>query len=118
GLTAGLTVVWHFTPLGAKLDPQHLADWAAPWRHDPLALVYVLLVHLVMGFVGFPITILELAAVLVFGPVLGIGYSWVGGLVNATSGYWLGRLITKPTLIAHLDRQGTIRKVLSRHGIL
>ena len=32
--------------------------------------------------------------------------------------YFLGRLNTKPTLLDHLDKAGTVRRVLSKHGIL
>ena len=118
GMTAVLTALWRFTPLGERLDPQRLAEWAEPWRADPFAIVYVVAIHAVLGLVGFPITILVLAAALVFGPGLGLLYSWAGGLANATSGYVLGRLLTKPTLIEHLDRKGIIRGLLARHGTL
>ena len=117
-LAAVFTATWTLTPLGERLDPKHLADWARPWRENPFALLYVVVAYGVLGFVGFPVTILALAAILVFGIPLGIAYSWVGGLTHATSGYWLGRLITRPTLLEHLDRNGTIRRILSRHGML
>lgn len=118
GLVATLTALWRFTPLGQHADPQRLADWAAPWRDDPAALLYVVAVHALLGLLGFPITVLVLAAVMVFGAPLGMAYSWVGGLANATTGYFLGRLITKPTLLERLDKAGTVRRVLSQHGIL
>ena len=117
-IVAALTALWRFTPLGEWADPQKLANWAAPWRDDPAALLYVVGVHVVLGLLGFPITVLVLAAVLVFGAPLGMAYSWVGGLANATAGYFLGRLITKPTLLERLDKSSTIRRVLSKHGIL
>ena len=117
-VVAGLTALWQFTPLGDRLDPQRLADWAAPWRDDPAALLYVVGVHAILGLLGFPITMLVLATVLVFGAPLGMAYSWVGGLANATSGYVLGLVITRPTLLEHLDRSGAVRRILARHGVL
>ena len=118
GLVAVFTATWRFTPLGEKLDPQHLADWAAPWRQNPFAILYVVAAYALFGFVGFPVTILLLAAVIVFGPWLAILYSFVGFQAHASTGYLLGRVLTKPTLLEHLDRKGAIRRILSRHGML
>lgn len=117
-LSAAFVATWTLSPLGERLDPEHLADWARPWREDPFIVLYVVGVYGLLGLAGFPVTILLLAAVLVFGAPLGIAYSWIGGLAHANSGYWLGRLITRPTLLEHLDRNGSIRRILSRHGML
>jgi uncharacterized membrane protein YdjX (TVP38/TMEM64 family) len=118
GLTAVLTATWTLTPLGERLDPKHLADWARPWRENPLSLLFVIVAYGLLGLVGFPVTILLLAAVLVFGTPMGIAHAFVGSLAHASSGYWLGRLVTRPTLLEHLDRNGAIRRILSRHGML
>lgn len=113
-----LTVTWRLTPFGQRFDPQRIAEWAAPLRDDPFALLYVVGTHAVLGLVGFPITVLVLAAVLVFGAPVGMAYSWAGSLANATTGYLLGRLITRPTLIERADKTGAVRAVLARHGAL
>jgi len=46
----------------------------------------------VLAFLGVPQIVLIAAAVVAFGPWLGMTYSWIGTLVSAQVGFWLGRM--------------------------
>ncbi len=44
-----------------------------------------------LAFVGVPQFMLIAAAVVVFGPLTGFVYSWIGTMVSALVGFWVGR---------------------------
>lgn len=46
----------------------------------------------VLAFLGVPQIVLIAAAVVAFGPWLGMTYSWIGTLFSAQIGFWLGRM--------------------------
>ncbi len=46
----------------------------------------------VLAFAGVPQVVLIAAAVVAFGPWLGGLYSWIGTMVSAGVGFWLGRV--------------------------
>ena len=80
--------------VGARLlglsDVASARAWlaAAP---GPWALPAAVAAFAVLAFLGAPQFVLIAAAVVAFGPILGSIYSWVGTLVSALVGFWLGR---------------------------
>ncbi len=58
----------------------------------PFALPLVIAAFAVLAFAGVPQVALIAAAVAVFGPWTGGLYSWIGTLISATAGFWLGRI--------------------------
>jgi uncharacterized membrane protein YdjX (TVP38/TMEM64 family) len=61
---------------------------AASW---PWALPAAIAAFAALAFIGVPQIVLIAAAVVAFGPWLGSAYSWVGTLVSALVGFYLGR---------------------------
>ncbi len=80
--------------VGARLwglgDAASARAWlaAAP---GPWALPAAVAAFAALAFLGAPQFVLIAAAVVAFGPALGSIYSWVGTLVSALVGFWLGR---------------------------
>ena len=57
----------------------------------PWALPAAVCAFAIMAFLGVPQFVLIAAAVVAFGPWTGFAYSWIGTLVSALVGFWLGR---------------------------
>mgnify|MGYP001139189810 FL=1 len=51
-----------------------------------------------LAFIGTPQIVLIAAAVVAFGPLAGAAYSWIGTMVSALVGFWLGRAAGAKTL--------------------
>jgi uncharacterized membrane protein YdjX (TVP38/TMEM64 family) len=91
GLFGGVGLVFLF---GARLfgltDPASVRAWlvAAP---GPWALPAVVGAFAILAFLGVPQFVLIAAAVVAFGPVQGLAYSWIGTMVSSLVGFWLGR---------------------------
>jgi uncharacterized membrane protein YdjX (TVP38/TMEM64 family) len=66
--------------------------WLGMAAHSPFALLIAVAAFAVLAFAGVPQVVLIAAAVVAFGPWLGGVYSWVGTMVSAAVGFWLGRL--------------------------
>jgi len=71
--------------------PRAAQAWLAAAR-GPWALPAAILAFAALAFVGAPQFVLIGAAVAVFGPIKGMVYSWIGSMVSAGVGFWLGRL--------------------------
>jgi len=90
-LFGGVGLVFLF---GARLmglsDPASVRAWlaAAP---GPWALPAVVAAFALLAFLGVPQFVLIAAAVVAFGPTLGLVYSWIGTMVSSLIGFWLGR---------------------------
>ena len=68
---------------------QHWLGFAA---RSPYALLMAVAAFAVLALLGVPQVVLIAAAVVAFGPWLGFAYSWIGTMVSACVGFWLGRL--------------------------
>jgi uncharacterized membrane protein YdjX (TVP38/TMEM64 family) len=73
----------------------------------------------VLAFLGVPQIVLIAAAVVAFGPWLGMGYSWIGTLVSAQVGFWMGRLFGA-RLLRDIGGQGVNRfmTLIGQNGFL
>ena len=88
-----LSLVWHYTSFGEWVNLGTIVGWQASIKNHPGALLYVTAAYLIASLVLFPVTILSVASVLTFGPILGNLYSMVGWLLSAALGFGLGRLL-------------------------
>jgi uncharacterized membrane protein YdjX (TVP38/TMEM64 family) len=90
-LFGGVGLVFLF---GARLfgltDAASVRAWlaAAP---GPWALPTVVGSFAILAFLGVPQFVLIAAAVVAFGPALGLVYSWIGTMFSSLVGFWLGR---------------------------
>ena len=69
-----------------------VGHWLGVAAKSPYALLIAVAAFALMAFAGAPQVVLIAAAVVAFGPELGFAYSWIGTMVSASVGFWLGRL--------------------------
>jgi uncharacterized membrane protein YdjX (TVP38/TMEM64 family) len=72
---------------GEATVEQWLGAASGPWSL-PMAVV----AFAVLAFIGVPQFMLIAAAVVAFGPWAGFAYSWIGTMVSALVGFYIGRL--------------------------
>jgi uncharacterized membrane protein YdjX (TVP38/TMEM64 family) len=72
-----------------------------------------------LAFLGVPQFALIAAAVVAFGPWLGMAYSWIGTLVSAQVGFWVGRMFGG-RLLRDVGGEGVNRfmRMISQNGFL
>lgn len=118
-LFGGVGLVFLF---GARLmgfdSETALRGWLGA-AHGPWALPAAVAAFAALAFLGAPQFVLIAAAVVAFGPVNGAIYSWVGTMVSAMIGFWLGRSAGARTLqmfsSESLDR---FMALVARNGFL
>ena len=91
----GLAAAWHWTPLADFINVRKIVRWARSLRDNPARPVIILLAYVVGSLTMFPITVLILATAIVFGPLLGIAYSFAGCLLGSVVTYAIGYLVGK-----------------------
>ena len=69
-----------------------VSHWLGVAARSPFALLIAVAAFAVLAFAGVPQVVLIAAAVVAFGPTLGFAYSWIGTMVSAAVGFWLGRV--------------------------
>lgn len=99
-----------------KATVEHWLGFAA---RSPFALLIAVAAFAVLAFLGAPQVVLIAAAVVAFGPWLGSLYSWIGTLVSAGVGFWLGRT-AGGRLLRDIGGQGLKRfmAVVGKNGFL
>jgi phosphatidylserine/phosphatidylglycerophosphate/cardiolipin synthase-like enzyme/uncharacterized membrane protein YdjX (TVP38/TMEM64 family) len=115
----GLAALWRWTPANQWLNvasAMAVAEWI---RQQPLSPLLVLAVHVAGGLVVFPVTLMIIATVIVFGPWWGPLYSLLGATLSALvtfgAGHFIGREAVRRisgSLVNRLSRK------LSRSGLL
>jgi phospholipase D1/2 len=86
----GMAAAWRWTPLADHIDIGKITAWAVSLRSNPARPFIILGAYLVGSIISVPITVLILATALVFGPVMGTVYSFVGCLLGAIVTYAIG----------------------------
>ena len=69
-----------------------VSHWLGVAARSPFALLIAVAAFAFLAFAGVPQVVLIAAAVVAFGPTLGFAYSWIGTMVSAAVGFWLGRV--------------------------
>lgn len=114
-----LAAAWRWTPLGDWIDRQHLVELAEWLRTSAAAPLWVLGAYLVGSIVAFPVTLLIVATVLVFGPYAGFAYSLSGAMLGALLTYWIGHLLGREAVRSLAgQRVNSLSRRLGRHGLL
>jgi uncharacterized membrane protein YdjX (TVP38/TMEM64 family) len=93
--------------------------WLGFAAQSPFALLIAVAAFAVLAFLGVPQVALIAAAVVAFGPWLGFAYSWIGTMVSAAVGFWLGRA-TGGRLLRQAGGEGLNRFIamIGRNGLL
>ena len=115
----GMAAAWRWTPLADQIDIGKITAWAIALRSNPSRVSIMLGAYLIGSIISLPITILILATALVFGPVEGIIYSFIGCMIGAgvtyAMGYFLGRDFIRKLVGA---RWKTLERKINETGIL
>lgn len=93
-----LPLVWRWTPLYEWFNLETILRWQESIGSSPWAPVCVAAAYLVGSLLFFPVTILNLATVFAFGPILGNLYAVAGWMLSSAEGYLLGRLVGQKRL--------------------
>ncbi|MFN4025195.1 MAG: TVP38/TMEM64 family protein [Hyphomonas sp.] len=76
---------------GLLPDAETITGWMEALNHGPWGLIAVIAVFCIAAFVGVPQFALIAAAVAVFGPWHGAGYSWIANMISGAITFWIGR---------------------------
>ena len=86
---------WKWTPLADLININRMAGWAGSLRQSPARHLYLIGAYVIGSVLLVPVTLLILVTAMVFGPVLGTLYSFLGclagALVTYAIGYFLGQ---------------------------
>jgi phospholipase D1/2 len=118
-LLFALPAIWSLTPLNHWINLAAIIEWQESVRNRPAAFYLVVGAYLLGSLVLFPVTILNVATVFTFGPILGNIYALAGWLAGASMGYGIGRW-TGHKMVRRLARGWLDRLIrpAGRHGFL
>jgi phospholipase D1/2 len=118
-LFLALAAAWRWTEFSDLLSPGRLRELAESIRQMPASPLLVLVAFVVGTLLVVPVTAMITATVLVFGPWLGMAYSFGGALLGAAATYGIGRAAGRRAVRriagSRLDR---LSRELGRRGIL
>jgi uncharacterized membrane protein YdjX (TVP38/TMEM64 family) len=118
-LFGGVGLVFLFgAPLMGLNGETAVEDWLGA-VHGVWGLPVAVGAFAVLAFLGVPQIVLIAAAVVAFGPWVGMLYSWIGTMVSSTVGFWLGRLFGG-RLLRDVGGEGVNRfmKLIGQNGFL
>jgi uncharacterized membrane protein YdjX (TVP38/TMEM64 family) len=119
GVIAALPMIWVWTPLNRWLNFETIIYWQEMAKHYPGVFFFLMGVYLVAAVVLFPMSILNVATILTFGPLWGNLYALAGWLLSGSLGYAIGRAIGHPTLRKLVGaRLDVLIQRAERHGFL
>jgi uncharacterized membrane protein YdjX (TVP38/TMEM64 family) len=119
-LFGGVGLVFLFGAAALGLDEgKSLEAWMGAGVTGPWALPAAVAGFASLAFLGVPQFVLIAAAVVAFGPWMGLAYSWIGTLISALIGFFLGRRFGS-RLLDQLASDGVRRFVamVARNGFL
>jgi phospholipase D1/2 len=90
-LLLALSLAWCWTPLKETIDFETVVQWQRSLKDYPAAFFWVAGAYLIGGLLLFPVTILNVATVITFGPVTGNAYALAGWLFSAAISFGIGR---------------------------
>jgi phospholipase D1/2 len=86
-----LAMAWRYTPLAEYVQVDAVLDWIDGLRSSRAAPVGLLVVYLALGLAAFPITVVNVATAIAFGPWAGFLYALSGSLASAVLTFAVGR---------------------------
>ena len=114
-----LPALWSWTPLKGWINLATIIEWQESVKHYPDAFFLVVGAYLLGSLFFFPVTVLNVATVLTFGPIQGNLYGLVGWLASAAMGYGIGRGIGKEIVQKVVRFWGhRVLEPAERHGFL
>jgi phospholipase D1/2 len=118
-LFLGVSILWGWTPLNEWISFEMVVDWQQSVKNHPAAFYLIVGCYLLGSLILFPVTILNIATVFTFGPIVGNAYALAGWLASAAMGYGIGRGIGRE-MVQKLARSWLDRlmRPTGRHGFL
>jgi phosphatidylserine/phosphatidylglycerophosphate/cardiolipin synthase-like enzyme/membrane protein DedA with SNARE-associated domain len=87
--------IWRWTPLAQYLNIGTVTEFARWLEAHPFSPVLVPLAYVALGLVSFPVTLLIMATIIVYGPWWGGWYALVGATMSAVVMFLLGHILGK-----------------------
>jgi phospholipase D1/2 len=118
-LLLSISLAWRLTPLKESVDFETIIGWQQSLKDHPAAVFWVVGAYLAGSLVLFPVTVLNVATIVTFGPVLGNAYGFAGWLCSAALGFGIGRVMGRE--LVHKLARSRIHHLLhraGRHGFL
>jgi uncharacterized membrane protein YdjX (TVP38/TMEM64 family) len=110
-------VTWRYTGISELKSAQDVAVLVRTLRSMPFAALYVLVGFVVGTLLFMPVSLLLAGTLLALGPEEGVPCAFAGGLLAATFGYVIGRLLGHaPVSALEGPRFQRLRSGLARRG--
>jgi phospholipase D1/2 len=114
-----IAAAWRWTPLKEWLDADTLVAFSGYVKDGAYTPLWVAGAYLLAGMVMFPVTVLNLAVVIVFGAIAGPLYALCGASLSAACSYWIGRRLGRERVRRFAGKRITrLNKSLAREGVL
>lgn len=114
-----IVLAWRYSAFHELTRPGALEGFMTSLAANPWAPLGVVLLFVLAGLVGFPVTLLIAATAAAFGAWPGLPYAAAGALASATVTYFIGSWLGAKTLRRFLGpRLNRIRSGIARRGIL
>lgn len=118
-LLAGVAFAWRYTPLREWADFRHLLALVQRVDDMPFAPLAMMGTFVLGGLVMFPVTVLIVVTVVVFGPLYGGAIALGGTVLSAAAGYTAGRLLGRNAVQRFGGRRlNRLSQQVSQHGLL
>ncbi len=115
---AGLAVTWRWTPLSDWITPEGLADLASWLQEEPGGPFAAAAAIAVGSCLMVPVTVLIVAAGLVFGWLEGFATALAGSLAGTAVGYGIGRLLWRDAIRRLGGRRlNRLSRAMARRGV-
>lgn len=122
GIVLGLSLLgalWRWSALSQAVDVSTLQVWGESLRGHWIGYAAAIGAYMLGGIIMFPVTVLNVATILVFGPFYGLLLALCGSLASGMLTYGLGELVGRRTLRrlsgTRLDK---LSKFLARRGVV
>jgi phosphatidylserine/phosphatidylglycerophosphate/cardiolipin synthase-like enzyme/uncharacterized membrane protein YdjX (TVP38/TMEM64 family) len=118
-LLASMALAWRYTPLHDWLALDRLVELGDSLREHPLTPLAVIVAYVGGGLVAFPLLVLIAATAVLFGPLLGPVYTFVGATLSAGMTFAIGRKLGRETVRKLAGgRINELSRRLAKHGLL
>ena len=118
-LLVSVSLTWRLTPLRETINFETIVGWQESLKNYPAAFFWVIGIYVISSLVLFPVTLLNVATIMTFGPVTGNLYAFAGWLCSASIGFGIGRVLGRDW-VEKIARTGLERIFdrATRHGFV
>lgn len=117
-LLAFLIFGWWQPDFSDSFNREAVSGYVEAARASNLSIAWIAGIYLVAGAVFFPVTVLNLTTVIVFGPVYGLFLALFGSLVSAAAAFVAGKIIGDKLLFMFESTFEKIKHYVRKGGIL